>query len=202
MGKRAIKRTRRTKKGGNMMTVGYKGPMKLYNPVRPRILTVEATATTYAATTGAGAINFSFTMGQFGFSGATYPLTCPMTSTSSYQVRCVAATAYYTPIFGPSHASGVGTGVAVTVHESTLSSVTITNVLGILGWKRVRHGSPFKLQWRCQNINESLWYSGGTASLASSPSPGFLMVAATTGGAVSITIGEIFFSLVLQVREQ
>lgn len=184
------------------MTVGYRGPMKLYSSVRPRILTVEATATTYIATTGAGAMNYNFTMGQFGFSGATYPLTCPMTSTSSYQVRCVAATSYYSPIYGPSVANGSGTGVAAVVHESTLSSITIANVLGILGWKRVRHGTPFKLQWRCQNINESLWYSGGTSSLASSPSPGFLMVAATTGGATSLTIGEAFFSLVLQVREQ
>jgi hypothetical protein len=195
------KRQRRSKKTGQM-SVTYRGPMKLYNPIKPRILTVEATATTYAATTGAGAINFSFTMGQFGFSGATYPLNCQFASNSSYQVRCVAATAYYTPIFGTSHASGVGTGVAVTVHESTLSSTTIASILGILGWKKIRHGSPFSLQWRCQNINESLWYSGGTSSLASSPSPGFLMVAATTGGAVSITIGEIFFSLILQVREQ
>jgi hypothetical protein len=184
------------------MSVNYMGPMRLYNAMKPRIFTVEATATTYIATTGAGAMNFNFTMGQFGFSGATYPLTCQIASTSSYQIRCVAATALYSPIFGPSHVSGVGTGVAVTVHESSLASVTLGGVLGVLGWKRVRHGSPFTLSWRCQNVNESFWYSGGTSSLASSPSPGFLMVAATTGGAVSITIGEVFFSLVLQVREQ
>jgi hypothetical protein len=195
------KRTRHSKRSGRM-SVGYMGPMKLFKAMKPRIFTVEATATTYIATTAAGAMNFNFTMGQFGFSGATYPLTCQMASNSSYQVRCVAATALYSPIFGTSHASGIGTGVAVTVHESSLASVTLGGLLGVLGWKRIRHGSPFILQWRCQNVNESLWYSGGTSSLSSSPSPGFLMVAATTGGATSITIGEVFFSLVLQVREQ
>jgi hypothetical protein len=198
MPQRKSNRRKRRKAGANMV---YTGPLKLYNAVRPRIFTVEATCATYAATTGAGAINFTFTLGQFGFAGATYPLTCQFTSNGSYQVRAVGATVYYDPLFGPSTANGSGAGVAAVVHESTITP-SIVNVLGILGWKSIRHGAPFKLQWRASNINESLWYSGSTSSLATSPSPGFNMVAATTGGAASITIGEIYFSFILQVREQ
>jgi hypothetical protein len=147
-------------------------------------------------------MNFSFTMGQFGFSGATYPIVTPFASNSSYQVRAVAAKVVYSPIYGTSSTNGAGTGVAVCVHESSISATTIPVVMSMLGWKTVRHGKQFMLDWREQNINESLWYSGAASSLAVSPSPGFLFVAATTGGVASQTIGEAFFSFILQVREQ
>jgi hypothetical protein len=194
------------KKSGRALSscapIGYTGKLRLYSSIRPRIFTIEGTASTYIATTGAGVLNFNFTMGQFGFSGATYPIITQFSSNSSYQVRAVAATCSYVPLYGTSAAYGAGCGVAAVVHESTLVTVNIANVLSILGWKHVRVGAPFKLVWRSQNINESLWYSGGTSSLASSPSPGFLMVAATTGGVASQTVGEAFFSFILQVREQ
>jgi hypothetical protein len=185
-----------------MMTCAYTGKLKLFSSLRPRIFTIEGTSTTYIATTGAGALNFNFNMGQFGFSGATYPIVTQFTSNSSYQVRMVAATVSYVPIFGPSAANGAGCGVATVVHESTLASVTISTVMSVLGWKHVRVGAPFRLIWRCQNVNESLWYSGAASSLAVSPSPGFIFVAATTGGVASQTVGEAFFSFILQVREQ